>query len=87
MYEDISMCSILGQLLIEVHVHTPNGHTYYRDENTRTFLEKLESYGIGLFHSEINRHAPQLCTEFGLIQCQWRRFEETKLELPPLSPS
>ena len=83
-FEGSTILPRVGQLLIELHVHTDASRVYYPKEDTKTFIETTENYGLRLFHSEVNRHAPLWGTELSLIQAKWRHFESTKEELPAL---
>ena len=83
-YEGAKIIPRVGQLLIELHVHTQEAKKYYPNEDTKTFIETLEVYGLRLFHSEVNRHAPLWGCEFSLIQNKWKKFDDTKTSLLPL---
>ena len=82
-FEGAEIIPRVGQLLIELHVHSETSK-YYPNEDTKTFVEKLEDLSMRLFHSEINRHAPLWGTELSFIQWQWMQFDDQKAHLQPL---
>jgi hypothetical protein len=83
-YEGSKILPRVGQVVIELHVHTVTAQQYYPKEDSKTFIETMEIYDYRLFHVEVNRHAPLWGSEFSLIQKKWIQFENNKKALLPL---
>jgi hypothetical protein len=71
---EASLLPRVGQLLIEFHI---NG---FIDKNLNLieFIDIVESFGLRLFHQEINIHHPDLGSEYSFIQKSWLGWNKEK---------
>mmetsp|Transcript_637 Transcript_637/g.1101 ORF Transcript_637/g.1101 Transcript_637/m.1101 type:complete len:293 (+) Transcript_637:1-879(+) len=83
-HEIEALGSRIGQMQVEVHVHTTDAQKWYPNEDAVTFVNTLELHSLRVFHQEINRQAPLWCSEFALIQNRWITWDEKKHHLSEL---
>jgi len=83
--EEPQLLANIGQLLIEVHVH-PTKVPQSKGMSPLRILEIFERQNMRLFFKEGNfRYGPDCCSEWSLIQRDWRSWEDAKHSFKILS--